>query len=121
MHHEFREGLDVEDAGGSPATQFGKAVENGLQIVGVCQGALQVIDPSDPMRKTPLLKDGAAHDGKIQVTMRVNEPGHQDAFAEVLNGPRRQVASPPDSDDPTAVQVYNPVLDGGRAKRQDDA
>jgi hypothetical protein len=73
------------------------------------------------MGEAVLLKNGAAHHREVKVTVRINEAGHKDRVAEVLNLACGHVARTPDGDDPTAIQMHHPVFDGRCAKRQYNA
>ena len=96
-------------------------LEMDSQVIVVGERALEVIDPADPMGKSLLLENGAAHDREVQMAVRIDEPGHENAIAKVFDLPARKVACAAHSNDPPAVQDGPLHPRSAARQRQDDA
>ena len=123
LRHEFGEGLDVAHAGRAPLAQLCKTAPDGGEVVVVVEAAFEGIDAPHPGGETLRRRDGVAHHRVVEMAVRVDEPRHERAVAEVDHRPLgnpREVGHRPDGDDAVAFDGHGPVFDQ-RAVHRDDS
>ena len=115
--HEFWKGLNIEDACGSPATQLGKTIRNGLQVIVVREGAFEIINSPHPIRETAVLENGASHYGEVEMAVGIDQTGHKDRVSQVFHLSRGELRCAPHSNYSASLDVDDTIFNGWRSQR----